>query len=204
MSGKYLAALAVILCVTACNVDHGGTLAVPVKGTASQAAPGPISATPVPLPFDNPFPNRWNDANNGSPYEPCIAFADSELVRFGIVPSTIEDAAIVDGQGVRGCNWTMKNNFSISHLVTNSRSLDVYRAGTSENIWKPSFEVGGRPVGVFALNFGQSRECSTYVQSFSAAVVTNVVTSTSDEGQKIDACKLVEDFTRAYIDKIPG
>lgn len=195
-------ALSLLVLLSACNVQNTETLAVPAS-TASVAKSSAISGTPIPLPFENRFPNRWNPSNDGSPFEPCVAFSDDELLRFGIDPSVIEDAAIVDGQGVRGCSWFMKNRFSISSLVTNSSSLEVYRRGTAENHWEPDLRIAERTVGLFSLTHGGSTECSTYVQSHSAAVVTNVVPSTSAEGKAVDTCKLAIDFTRAYIDKIP-
>lgn len=186
-----------------CSVEDGQTTAVSADIAATTQAE--ISTgRPVPLPFENLFPNRWNAANDGSPFEPCIAYSDVELARFEIDPSEIKDAAIVDGQGIRGCSWLMEDRFSLSSLVTNSSSLEVYRRGTSENDWQPNLEIDGRTVGLFSLVHGTSEECSTYVQSYSAAVVVNVVPSTSSEGKSIDTCKLAVDFTRAYIDKIPG
>ncbi|MDV7134064.1 DUF3558 family protein [Williamsia muralis] len=212
MRRRPLALIALVLLLAGCSLDDKTTDAVAASEVLSSgvASTKPTIVTtesvgkPIPLPFENPFPNRWNDSNNGSPYEPCVSFSDEELERFHIDPTVIEDAAIVNGQGIRGCSWFMPNRFSLSNLVTNSRSLAEYRAGTVENVWKPDIVINGRTVGLFEANHERSRACSTYVQSFSAAVVTNVVTSTSDEGQKIDPCKLVEDFTRAYIDKIPN
>jgi hypothetical protein len=195
---------ALLLLLTGCGVEVTGTPAVPAATTLSTTAATATTGTPIPLPFETTFPDRWNGANDGSPFEPCVAFSDSELVRFRIDPATIEDAAIVNGQGIRGCRWLMPDLFSISSLVTNSDSLNSYRDGTKENNWRANLEVNGRVVGLFATEHGVSSTCSTYVQSYSAGVVTNVVTSTSTEGQAIDACKLAEDFTRAYIDKIPG
>jgi hypothetical protein len=200
---KTVGSVALLLFTFGCGVEEVDTQAVAAQDTSSTQLTASVG-TPIPLPFDNQFPDRWNAANNGSPYEPCVAFSDQELVEFEIDPAAIEDAAIVNGQGVRGCRWLMPARFSISNLVTNSSSLKAYRSGTSENNWLPDLNVKGRVVGLFNTNHGRSSTCSTYVQSYSAGVVTNVVTSTSDEGQKIDACKLVVDFTRAYIDKIPG
>jgi hypothetical protein len=114
----------------------------------------------------------------------------------------MEDAALVDGQGIRGCRWFMPRRFGIGQVVTNSASLEVYKRGTPELDWKSDLMIDGRRVGLFGLN-DDDQTCSTYVQSYSAGVVTNIVTSTTTEGRAIDSCKLVEDFTRAYIDKIP-
>jgi hypothetical protein len=133
-----------------------------------------------------------------------VSFSDAELRRFGIDPAVSEDAALVDGQGTRGCNWIMRGEFGLGQVVTNSTSLAEYKRGTPEYDWKPDLLVEGRTVGVFALAFENSGACSTYVQSYLAGVVTNIVSFEPRDGRSGDACKLVEDFTRAYIDKIPG
>lgn len=185
----------------ACQVHDNTVQAVP--GLRMETGSAATSGTPVPLPFDSQFDNRWNEANDGSPYEPCVAFTESELERFNIDSRLVEDAALVDGQGVRGCRWFMRDKFAIGQVVTDSASLPSYRRATPELDWKADLRIDGREVGLFGLN-DDNETCSTYVQSYDAAVVTNVVTSTSDEGQKIDPCKLVQDFTRAYIDKIPN
>lgn len=205
MRNKILAACiaGTVILLTACDVQGGDTQAVPVSRLATPDE-STLLATPVPLPFENPFPNRWNESNDGSPFEPCNAFSSAELLRFQIDPEMIEDAAIVDGQGIRGCRWMMTGRFSFSNLVTNSESLEIYRQGVVEYDWQSDLEIEGRTVGLFSLVHGSSKECSTYVQSYSAAVVTNVLPSASAEGKAIDACKLAVDFTRAYIDKIPG
>lgn len=193
----------VSILLVGCSVNGSDIEAVPATQHSTHQT-SPTLGTPVPLPFENPFPNRWNNSNDGSPFEPCNAFSDEELLRFEIDPLVIEDAAIVDGQGIRGCRWLMTDRFSFSSLVTNSKSLDAYREGVVEYDWQPYLEIDGRTVGLFSLVHGTSKECSTYVQSYSAAVVVNVVPSTSSEGKSIDTCKLAVDFTRAYIDKIPG
>lgn len=197
------AVTALALTLSACNVQADGIMAVPASSD-STAMTQSNKGMPVPLPFENPFPDRWNPSNDGSPYEPCVAFADGELSRFGIDPSEMKDAAVINGQGIRGCTWMMDDRFAFSNLVTNSRSLEIYRAGVSEYHWHPNLEIGGRTVGLFSMVEGNSVDCATYVQSFAAAVITSVVTSSSAEGRTIDACKIVVDFTRAYIDKIPG
>lgn len=186
-----------------CHVKDESTRAVPISHSGSSTEQT-TTETPLPLPFENRFPNRRNGSNNGSLYEPCIAFSADELARFQVDPTSIEDAALVDRQGTRGCNWIMQSRFGIGQVVTNSESLASYKRGTSEYDWRPEFEVAGRVVGLFALAFDDSGSCSTYVQSFAAGVVTNVVVFDSGDGRTAHACKLAEDFTRAYIDKIPG
>jgi Protein of unknown function (DUF3558) len=199
---RKLAALGMlVMSVSACHVQDGSTEARP------QTTPSTIvdraTGVPIPLPFENRFPNRWNPANDGTSFEPCVAYSDAELMRFDIDPSQREDVALVDGQGTRGCNWHMPGTFSLGQVVTNSTSLDTYREGVTEVDWKQDLDVNGRRVGVFTIDYGASVLCATYVQSFGAGVVTNVVTDVSPGVKEVDACALVEEFSRAYIDKIP-
>jgi hypothetical protein len=190
---------AVCLLIAGCEVEGTATQAVPEQSSSNVKS----NTSTHPLPFENLFPNRWNSSNDGTPYEPCTSFSRDELARFEIDPTVIEDAAIVDGQGIRGCRWLMRGRFSLGQVVTNSSSIEVYKVGTPELAWKQNLEVDGRTIGVFGLN-DHDATCSTYVQSQSAAVVTNVLISSEPEARAtIDACKLVEEFTRAYIDKIP-
>jgi hypothetical protein len=196
-----MAAILIMALSASCGIADENTQAVPVKPPERLVVD--TVGTPVPLPFESKFPNRWNGSNDGTPFEPCVAFSEGELKRFDIDPNRIEDAAMVNGQGIRGCSWFMPARFALSSLVTNSKSMEEYRDGTVENEWMPNLVISNRVVGLFR-NAGDASTCSTYVQSYSAAVVTNVVTSMAPEGRSIDPCKLVEDFTRAYIDKIPN
>ncbi|HEY9312191.1 DUF3558 family protein [Williamsia sp.] len=192
----------ILVAVSGCQNGDTTTKAVPI--TANPPGESSIvSGTPVPLPFDNRFPNRWNPANDGTSFEPCVAYSDEELTAFGIDPAQIEDVAQVDGQGTRGCSWKMPDGFSLSQVVTNSESLDVYRQGVSEVDWRSDLLVGDRRVGSFGIQYESSELCSTYVQSFKAGVVTNVMVFDSAEGKAAEPCEFVDSFTRAYIDKIP-
>ncbi|PYE14692.1 uncharacterized protein DUF3558 [Williamsia limnetica] len=193
----------ILLSVVACQTANTNTKAVPAPGY-SQAQASSTLGTPIPLPFENRFPNRWNDSNNGTPFEPCVAYTDRELKRFDVDPSVVEDVAQVDGQGTRGCRWFMRDEFDLGQVVTNASSLSEYRTASPELRWLPDLVVDGRIVGSFVIDDGTDSTCSTYVQSFGAGVVTNVVASSSQKGRAMNACALVEDFTRAYIEKIPG
>lgn len=97
----------------------------------------------------------------------------------------------------------MRDEFAISNLVTNSKSLSEYKNNSPELEWKPNLTVDGRVVGLFDLRDDET-SCSTYVQSYAAGVVTNVIVSSdSSARERFNPCKLAVDFTRAYIDKIP-
>lgn len=193
----------VVLCVltiSSCVVDDGASQAVP-GGSTSLPSNGPDKS--VALPFDNPFPNRWNPSNDGTSYEPCVAFSQEELQRFGVDDKFVEDAAQVDGQGIRGCIWYMRDTYSLSIVVTNAESLSQYKSGTPELDWKQDRLVNGRVVGLADLAYDDAT-CTTYIQSGRSIVATDVTISSAKEARdRYDPCKIVLDFTAAYIDKIP-
>ena len=193
-----------LLLLAGCEVADSGTRAVPDSAATPSSSSAPASETAEPLPFENQFPDRRNPANDGTEYEPCTAFSHVELAKFGVDPAVVEDIAQVNGQGTRGCYWFMPNAFALGQLVTNSNSLVEYKSALKVLEWKPDITIGGRAVGIFDLK-DDTGSCSTYVQSHAAAVITEVSVSTSPSARSaIDPCKLVEDFTRAYIDKIPN
>lgn len=173
-----------------------------MTSTAIEASKSDNSTEPQ-LPFDNPFPNRWNNSNDGTSFEPCTAYSDSELSRFGVDPGAIKDAALVDRQGIRGCYWFTSNKYSLSVVVTNAESLEKYQSGMREIDWKPDLLIGGRTVGLADLNDDENT-CSTYIQSGKSIVSAEVIINGGEEGRaKYDPCKIVIDFTAAYIEKIP-
>ncbi|MBA4022015.1 MAG: hypothetical protein C0482_06590 [Gordonia sp.] len=194
----------VLVLISGCDASDPSTQAVAQSDSAGRSGNlAPTTSTSIALPFENRFTDRWNSSNDGTTYEPCVAFSDEELLRFDVDPTEVEDAAQVNGQGSRGCNWTMPDAFGLGQVVTDSGSLVDYRRGTPELNWMPDIAEGGRTIGVFGLN-GDPSTCSTYVQSQYSGVVTNVSISSDPKARaKLNACSIAIDFTRAYIDKIP-
>ncbi|GAA3689784.1 hypothetical protein GCM10022238_03190 [Gordonia hankookensis] len=156
------------------------------------------------LPFHNNFPDRWNSANSGTEYEPCNADEES-LIRVGIDPRKIEDAATVNGQTLRGCNWhyspPASEYLSAYQIVGNSESLAWYkvqnRVGSN---WLPDITISGRTVGIAS---DKSGGCITYVQSGTAGVVTGAGYGLLPSLPQKEICGHAIDLTRATIDKIP-
>ena len=97
----------------------------------------------------------------------------------------------------------MPDRFALSSVVTNAKSLGEYKAGKSELEWKSDLLIEGRVVGLADLNDDAS-SCSTYVESNESIVATTVMISAAPEASaQFDPCRIVIDFTTAYIDKIP-
>nr|WP_269462520.1 DUF3558 family protein [Gordonia insulae] len=184
----------------------------PIQGSPSAEGMSPSNTQEVrqtdaqgtPLPFHNTFSKRWNSANDGTSYEPCTVGAD-RLVSLGIDPDSARDAATVDGQTLRGCDWDYfppKSEFlSIYQIVGNSESLDWYkvqnRIGSN---WLPDEVINGRRVGVAS---DKSGGCLTYVQSGTAGVVTGSGYGLLPSLPEKEICGYALDLTRATIDKIP-
>ncbi|MGC4934048.1 DUF3558 family protein [Gordonia sp. DT30] len=155
-----------------------------------------------PLPFKTKFPNRWNSNNDGTTYEPCTAVTSAILERFSLNPYSVTDAAIADHQTARGCDWTFREDRSagIYQSLGNAPTLDDYKTSKSSVIdWLADTKIDNRRVAVGIL---RDEDCSTYVQSGSAVIVTSV--SIVINPPPIDQlCAKAIAFTEATIDKMP-
>lgn len=184
-----------------------------IEGTAIHSRPSPMTTAPQgprqtdavgqKLPFETLFEHRWNRGNNGSNYEPCTSLTSQQVRDLGFDPSSVHDAAIVDGQTARGCSWEalppMGSMLRIGQAVGNSASLLAFkRKNSAHSKWFPDVLLSGRVVGVEQDAVGG---CTTYVQSGRAGVTTGV---TSTASITIDEqCDKAIAFTRATIDKMP-
>lgn len=159
-----------------------------------------------PLPFRTVFPNRWSTNNDGTSYEPCTSVTDAVLTSQGLDPSSARDAASVDHQTVRGCQWAIANTrrSSVSQHVGNmagsrSGSLDDYKAFNDDFMWFPDQIIDGRTVGLFSLG---ADDCATIVVSGRAFVFTDA-TLDRDDASVAENCRVALAFTRATISQIP-
>ncbi|WP_369692263.1 DUF3558 family protein, partial [Gordonia hydrophobica] len=97
------------------------------------------------LPFETTFSARWNDANDGTKYEPCTAVGARQLAALGVDPASVEDAAGSNGQTLRGCDWDYLRvdggsvRWSVSQFVGNSPSLEHDKRVKSAvtDVWLP-------------------------------------------------------------------
>lgn len=159
------------------------------------------------LPFENEFPNRWSINNDGTTYEPCTAVSENILVRFGLNPESVQDAAASDFQTVRGCEWEFVGSelSAVSQYVGNmlrpEEGLSGYRESNSAaTTWLPATQIDGRPVLVNSLGPG---ECAVLVESGRAIVFTNVSLVDSTPPPTAQVCGDAEAILRATIDQIP-
>lgn len=157
------------------------------------------------LPFETQFFERWNKGNDGTEYEPCTAATSTILETVGFDPQTVEDAATVDGQTARGCNWDalppLGSSLNVGQTVGNSQSLVAYKKKNSAAAnWHTDLLIQGREVGVMDQGAGG---CLTYVQSGGSGVVTAVL-SIGINAISIQAqCDKAIEFTSVTISRIP-
>ena len=171
---------------------------------SSATAPPQTDSNGIQLPFHNPFFERWNDGNDGTTYEPCTALTPNELKSAGIDPKSAKDAAVVDGQSLRGCDWLLlppnPTLIGISQIVINSQNLETYKKKNSIDTWRPDREIHGRQVGIVDSRAG---DCSTYVQSRKSAIITLGQPGIGDSDSKDELCESALRFTATTIDRIP-
>ncbi|WP_431309117.1 DUF3558 family protein [Gordonia prachuapensis] len=188
-------------------VSGCGATATTPNGTSSNPQESPVRQTDdngVSLPFANSMPERWNRSNDGTPYEPCTAVTPEIAESQGLDPKSVADAATVNGQTLRGCDWQYLDpsmlDWSAHQIVGDFSSLQSYRSRNEFFNWLPDRELSGRQVGVASLNSG---DCFTYVQSRESGVVTGVSFASLPRPQLSEICDRAMALTRATIDSIP-
>ncbi len=159
------------------------------------------------LPFVNRFPNRWSINNDATNYEPCTYVAESTVIRFGLDPGSVEDAASSDFQTARGCRWYYVDDAlsSLSQSVGNLVRPDQGLRGHKDRIRNtfdllPDLEVGGRQVLQGSRLPGS---CSVFVRSGDAVVGTTVNRFDIVRPPTAEVCNTAVEFLRATIADIP-
>ncbi|MCA4749575.1 DUF3558 domain-containing protein [Mycobacteroides abscessus] len=115
-----LAACAAILGLSGCTttVTSGdATTASSVNTSAVVTSPAATNTLPGP----HPPPN---DNNNGTSFDPCLAYSAAELKSWGVAPGSVEDIANSPGLQ-RGCVW-YGDGWDVQQTVLNG-SVDRFR-----------------------------------------------------------------------------
>lgn len=156
------------------------------------------------LPFTTRFPNRWSANNDGTRYEPCTAVTNSELLSFELDPNSVRDVAAADHQTARGCRWSYQADrlTSLAQYLGNlegsgATDLASYKHVNSNWHWLADESIDGRTAAIETIG---RDECSTYLVSGRAVVVTAVALRNSESGV---VCERALAFTRATIARIP-
>lgn len=201
-----LAVLASLILLTGCVATDGYPI-MSAESTSGQATSGfpsnqirQADDNGKALPFVTDFANRWNANNSGTSYEPCTTPTDTSLRSFGLDPSSVKDAAWVDGQTVRGCAWRFSSSQQgeLSQIVGVRESLDQFRSELAGPLnFRKDITVDGRR----ALVYSDDVSCNTRLISGTAAVTTAVV---FPGGAATDPlCDKAIAFTRATAPSMP-
>ena len=197
-----LALAALTLSPIGCSVDGSPTASM----RSAVALPAPsirqTDSHGVPLPFITTFPDRWSAANSGTTYEPCTALTSSELLAAGIDPSTARDAAVVNHQTLRGCNWFYaggQESGSLSHFTGNTPTFEQDMEDRSRFEVTYDITLAGRHVMVDSAD---SVACETTVKS-GRSPVTVIVSKLFKPIGREAVCKRAIDFMRIVIDRMP-
>lgn len=179
------------------EAESAGSTAVTISGIPRQT-----DAQGKRLPFETQFKDRWSRANDGTSYEPCTALNAEQLRRAGVDPLSVEDAATVNGQTLRGCHWKAIDNqrFTIQQFVGNSESLAAEKRKNRVDDWQPDQEIDGRTVGVSGSG---ETACTVYLQSGGAGVNTQVVYAGWPPQPMSILCDRALSFMKATIHLVP-
>ncbi|MUM16527.1 DUF3558 domain-containing protein [Mycobacterium sp. CBMA271] len=136
------------------------------------------------LPGPHPPPNSSND---GTTFDPCLAYSAEEIRAWGVNPTKVEDLGTKDPD-LRGCIWSSggADHWTVSQLVIN-RQVSEYLDQRAYRGSRP-IELGGLAGAVYyPLPGGHDISCEVALPSQHAVVSVGVMTF------GIDAQKLIPD-----------
>ncbi|MBS4104496.1 DUF3558 domain-containing protein [Tsukamurella paurometabola] len=134
--------------VLLCAIVAGGcAVSVPGEGVPDGNVAARTSVTARPLPFVPQYEGRTNERNDGTTFEPCIAYSDAELRALGADPRSVKDVMISVSPNYRGCRWQSPDSAAyFSQTLGNEVSLEIYKAKQRTRPWQPDRIINGRTV----------------------------------------------------------
>lgn len=126
--------LGTALAAAACSTTTSGSPAPAATTAASvSGSPSPTSSVSIPYTLTAPHPPPGKD-NNGTSFDPCVAFTEEEIRSWGVDPEKVDDTGR-QGLEIRGCSWSA-DGWAISQTVINNP--------TSDYLNNPQFPVAYR------------------------------------------------------------
>lgn len=193
--------LLVTACVTILGLSGCSTTITSVDATKASST-GSVGASPSAmatntLPGPHPPPT---DNNNGTSFDPCLAYTADELKSWGVAPGSVEDKGVGDTVQ-RGCKWT-GDGWVVQQLVVN-QLIDRY-------FNNPAFP-GAQAIAVDGLTAAQYRKpvddmtiCYIDLPSEKASVGTIVSVRDRKAKQMIpDACTKALEIASVTAKKLP-
>lgn len=185
-----------ILGLSGCSTTITSVDATKASSTGSVGGSPSTTATNT-LPGPHPPPT---DNNNGTSFDPCLAYTADELKSWGVAPGSVEDKGVGDTVQ-RGCKWT-GDGWVVQQLVIN-QLIDRY-------FNNPSFP-GAQAIAVDGLTAAQYRKpvddmtiCYIDLPSEKASVGTIVSVRDRKAKQLIpDACTKALEIASVTAKKLP-
>ncbi|GAA0996020.1 hypothetical protein GCM10009551_061910 [Nocardiopsis tropica] len=176
-----------------------------VEVTAAPATPSRTAAPTAPLPFATTVEGRTNERNDGTRFEPCIAYTSQELRVLNIDPTTIRDAGKSRSPNFRGCDWSGvrsspsdREYLNFSQIVGNQDTLDGYKRDQNFRSWQPDRMVQGRRLAVATT----PTDCTAVFLSEAAVVITGALPLRASPGLTRE-CDAAIAFATLAISKAP-
>ncbi|MFC5335001.1 MULTISPECIES: DUF3558 family protein [Mycobacterium] len=193
LSSLILTASAVTLASVGCTTTITPGDATTASSTTAQTSPTVTNTLPGP----HPPPN---DNNNGTSFDPCLAYTADELKSWGVAPGSVEDVGAKDTVQ-RGCTWK-GDGWEVQQLVVN-RSIDEFLDQTLfPGAWTMS--IGGLTAALHRFPPDDMTVCYVELPSQNATVGTIVgINSLQAQRQTPDACPRAITIATDTAKKLP-
>ncbi|WP_232785643.1 DUF3558 domain-containing protein [Mycobacteroides chelonae] len=186
--------LLLTLCPTACTTQTPG-----IARNADSSAAQPTEATTAVAPSTSTIPHRPpTSKNNGTTFDPCVAYSPDDLREVGLDPTSIKEA---ESTLLRGCKW-YGPGWRVQIQVLN---------GSIDRFLDPTLFPGSRPITIDGLNGathrdepGNMRNCAVEIPSQQATVSTIIEVSDAPALDQIpDACTKAVEVATLTAKKLP-
>lgn len=188
--------------LAACSTTTSGSPfpAATTSASTSGSASSPTTSVSIPYTLTAPHPPP-GAKNNGTTFDPCVAYTAEEIRSWGVDPSKVEDTA-TRGLEYRGCVWTA-DGWAIEQGVINNPISDylntpVYPGSRAE-------KIGGLDGVVYQSPATGDSMCTAALPSQQATVHVIVSIYNEKRGRKAapDLCAKAVEVATFVATKLP-
>jgi hypothetical protein len=188
-----LLGLTAAACLAACTTVTDGRALTNSSTVTSSGIPATSSTTASSIPHKSP-----TDKNDGTSFDPCVAYGDEDLRAVGLNPATGED---IDSSLQRGCLWSGAG-WRVQVTVLN---------GSIDRFFNQDLFPGVEPITVEGLNGARYRDepgdmRSCYIELPSQQATVGIILMVSDAPalkQIPDACTKAVEVATLTARKLP-
>lgn len=190
-----ITACATILGLSGCATTTSGDATTASSVSTSGATASPTVTNTLPGPHPPP-----NENNNGTSFDPCLAYSAAELKSWGVAPGSVEDLGVKDTIQ-RGCTWK-GDGWDVQQLVIN-RSVDEFlNQALFPGAW--TVNIGGLTAALHRTPQDDMTVCYVELPSQRATVGTIVgINSSQAQRETPDACTRAISIATDTAKKLP-